>query len=259
LQFPVCRNGISGIIGDHTMLDAGTVFGLNAYVTKGILEYKRNDDNVAANGLVADLEEYPLLTNEIIDMLIDRVRQDFAKNTTGIEHAFFTLSDLGGSAFRALKCAPKSAFQVIAMLASKRYFGTLEPCWESVSLSNFHKGRVENNQGLLPPVKEFLDVADDDTISIQLRRKLFYEAVKSHANSVTRAVRGRGFDRYLTSLRQVLEEGEETPTLFKDPIYARTRPRKFMSHTHETGMLEQAYLMRDPEAIWLHYIVEDDR
>ena len=71
-------------------------------------------------------------------------------------------------------------------------------------------------------------------------------------NSVTRAVRGRGFDRYLTSLRQILQKGEGPVTLFEDPIYARTRPRKSMSHTHETGILEQVYLMRDPEAIWFH-------
>jgi len=241
------------------MLDAGTVFGLNAFVTKAIMEFKRPDETVFSNGTSpVTLEEFPLTIDEAIELRIEHVKQDLFKHTAGIEHEFFTIEDFGGAAFRSVKCPPKSAFQVISMLASKEHFGCLEPCWESASLSNFHKGRVENNQGLLAPTVECIASVNDQGLPIETRRKLFLEASKSHASSLTRAVRGRGFDRYLTSLRQVSEKGEGPIALFEDPIYSRTRPRKFMAHCHETGMLEQAYLMREPEAIWLHFIVEDN-
>lgn len=259
LQFPVCSNGISGIIGDHSMMDAGTVFGLNAFVTQAILDHKREDENVVTNGTSSiSLEEYFLTTDESLELQIQRVQQDFIKSTSGAEHAFFTIHGFGASALRSIKCPPKSAFQVISMLASFEHFGGLEPCWESVSLSNFYKGRVENTQGLLPPVAEFLTSVNDETIPIETRRKLFLEAAKAHASSISRAVRGRGFDRYFTSLREVIQKGEGPVAMFEDPIFARTRPRKFMSHTHETGMMEQGYLLRDPDSIWQHYVVEDD-
>ena len=241
------------------MMDAGTVFGLNAFVTKAILEYGRETNGVFTNGISPiSLEELTIVTDDKIDSQIERVKQDFIKNTTGVEHDFFTTQGFGGAAFRSIKCPPKSAFQTIVMLASKRHFGTLEPCWESASLSNFHKGRVEISQGLLPPVADFLHSLDNEATSVEDRRKLFQEATKAHASSVTRAMRGRGIDRYLTSLRQVADKSEGPIALFEDPIFARTRPRKLMAHCHETGMLEQAFLLRDPEAIWLHYAVEDD-
>lgn len=259
LQFPVCSNGISGIIGDHSMIDAGTVFGMNAFVTRAIMEFKRPNDTPFTNGTSSVvLEEFPLAIDESIELQIERVKEDLREHTTGVEHEIFTIENLGATAFRSVKCPPKSAIQVIAMMASYEHFGGLEPCWESASLSNFYKGRIENNQGLLAPTVECINSVNDGSLPVETRRKLFLEAAKSHASSVTRAVRFRGFDRYLTSLRQVSERSEGRIALYNDPIYSRTRPRKFMAHCHETGMLEQAYLMREPDAIWLHSVVEDN-
>lgn len=259
LQFPVCSNGISGVIGDHSMMDAGTVFGLNAFVTKAILEYPQEDQSSMTNGKTPiELNELILVTDEVTDRQIDRIKMDFARNTTGVEHDFFTMQDFGDASFRSVKCPPKSAFQVIVMLASKKHFGSLEPCWETASLSNFYKGRVEISQGLLPPVAEYIAAHNDDSLPTETRQKLFQEACKAHASSITRAVRGRGTDRYLTSLRQVAMKEEGSIALFDDPIYSKTRPRKLMAHCHETGMMEQAFLLRDPDAMWLHYTVEDN-
>ena len=157
LQFPIFKNLISAIIGDHSMVDARTVFGLNPYITQAILGHQTDTEDSRSNGVAQPIpEEYPLAASDVIDRHVDCVWQDFKKNTSRIEHAFFTMENFGGSSMRSIKCPPKSAFQIIAMLALKEYFETLEPYWESVELSNFHKGRVENNQGLLPPVAEFL-------------------------------------------------------------------------------------------------------
>ena len=65
-------------------------------------------------------------------------------------------------------------------------------------------------------------------------------------------------DRHLTSLRQMMRPGEDVPAFFKDPVYNGTRPRKIMSHCHETGMAEKGFVLRDPEAVWVHYEVEDE-
>jgi hypothetical protein len=247
------------MIGDHTMIDAGTVFGLNAFVTKAIMEHEKVHENDLDNPKYnLDLEEYPLETNEIIERRIRTVQDDLLQNTETIEHEFFNFENFGEIAMRSSKCAPKSAFQVIAMMASHKHFGCLEPCWETASLSQFHKGRVELAQGLVPSVAEFLMAINDESVSIESKRKLFLEATKAHAGVITKATRFRGFDRYLSAIRQVLQPEDGPVALFADPTYTRTRPRKFMSHTHETGMLEQGFQLRDPDAIWLHYTVEEN-
>jgi hypothetical protein len=187
------------------------------------------------------------------------VTRDFNESIQNANHAFFTLSSFGGTLCRLNNYPPKSLSQLIVALSSKSYFGVPVPLWETVSLGNFYRGRVEINQVILPPVLRFLKVAQDPHVPVSERRLLLLNAAQSHAASVIRAVRGRGVDRHITSLRQMVEEGEVVPRFFTDPLYARTRPRKIMSHCHETGMAEKGFLLRDPEAIWVHYEVESER
>ncbi|OBT63538.1 PKS/NRPS-like protein [Pseudogymnoascus sp. 23342-1-I1] len=261
VQFVVCTNGVSGFVGDHSMLDAGTVLGLNRFVTRAILQH-RHEPDISPSVVVdisAYLDEKKLVISPYIDLEISRVIQDFNENIKDANHVFFTLSNFGGSICRLNNYPPKSLFQLIVALASKLYFGAIVPLWETVSLGNFHRGRVEINQVITPPVLRFLNAAQDLCIPISERQRLLLEATKLHAASVMRAVRGRGVDRHITSLRQMVKEGEAVPRLFTDPLYERTRPRKIMSHCHETGMAEKGFLLRDPESIWVHYEVEDER
>lgn len=261
VQFVVCTNGVSGFVGDHSMLDAGTVLGLNRFVTRAILQH-RHDPDVSppvSGDIGVNIDEKKLVTSPYIELQISRVTQDFNENIKDANHVFFTLSGFGGSICRLNNYPPKSLFQLVVALASRLYFGALAPLWETVSFGNFYRGRVEINQVISAPVLRFLNSVQDLCSPASERKQLLSDAIKSHAASVMRAVRGRGVDRHITSLRQMVKEGEAVPGLFTDPLYARTRPRRIMSHCHETGMAEKGFLLRDPESIWVHYEVEDER
>jgi hypothetical protein len=242
------------------MLDAGTVHGLNSFINNAILNHVPDVEiNESFSAKTSAFEELPFTATPIIESNISRVKQQFNESIKNIEHAFFTYTDFGGALMREHKCAPKSAFQIIVLLAAQDHFGYVPALWETVSVSNFHQGRIDINQIVLPPVSDFCAVFRNLSVPVSVRRKLFFEAIKAHANSVTRASRGRGIDRHLSALRQVLKAGEPLPALYKDPIYNKTRPRKIMSHCHETGMLEKGFVLRDPEAVWVHYELEDDQ
>ncbi|KFX94444.1 hypothetical protein V490_04344 [Pseudogymnoascus sp. VKM F-3557] len=261
VQFAVCTNGVSGFIGDHSMLDAGTVLGLNRFVTRAILKhtYKPDTSTQTIGDMSTYIKEVKLLTTPYIDLQIARVTHDFNANINNANHVFLVLSDFGDRLCRLHKYPPKSLFQLIVVLASKFHFGCPVPAfWETVSLGSFYKGRVEINQVITLPVLRFLDAAQDVAIPVSGRQQLLQDAAKSHAASVMKAVRGRGVDRHITSLRQMVEEGETVPALFTDPLYVRARPRKIMSHCHETGMEEKGFLLRDPQAIWVHYEISDE-
>ena len=258
VQFAVCSNGISGFIGDHSMLDASTVHGLNVFVTRAIMEHKPQETVERSVGDVV-LEEYPFLSTPEIDEHIMRARQQFQENVLGIEHRFFNYTGFGASQAQMYKCPPKSVFQLVVVLASRHHFGYNPALWETVSLGTFHRGRVEISQVITPPIVAFCEAANDEAMPIEQRRKLFVEAVKTHASSVMRAVRGRGTDRHLTALRQMLADGEKVPALYEDPLFIRTRPRKIMSHCHDTGTLEKGFLLRDADAIWVHYELDETR
>jgi carnitine O-acetyltransferase len=53
------------------------------------------------------------------------------------------------------------------------------------------------------------------TESVALLRK----AIKSHVEYITSASDGKGVDRHLFGLKQLLEPGQELPEVFKDPTY----------------------------------------
>ena len=54
IQFIVCENTVSGIVGDHSMLDASTLLGLNNYVSKAIQQHQKISSDVTTNGGVLD-------------------------------------------------------------------------------------------------------------------------------------------------------------------------------------------------------------
>ena len=259
VQFIVCENGISGFVGDHSMLDAGTVLGLNKFVTKAIFDHQPDGTETQFNPDVDRIvKKLSITSSPEIETEVTRVVGEFRRNTANITHAFTTYTTCGGALPRSHKCPPKSFFQLVVVLASKYHFGYNSALWETVSLGNFHKGRVEINQVVRPIVVRFCEVVDDSSVPMETKRNLLFEAVKSHTSSVMRAFRGRGMDRHLTSLRQMMRPGEDVPAFFKDPVYNGTRPRKIMSHCHETGMAEKGFVLRDPEAVWVHYEVEDE-
>ena len=128
-------------------------------------------------------------------------------------------------------------------------------------MRSFHKGRVDIVQAVIPPVAAFCAAMCDSAVVASERRSLFHEAAKAYTNLVTRISRGRGFAHHLYALQEVCKDDEEIPQLFRDHIYAKTRPAKIMTDCvdWEGAISEGAYAMSDPEHVWVHYEVDDER
>ncbi|KAF2024966.1 ketoacyl-synt-domain-containing protein [Setomelanomma holmii] len=259
LQFVVCTNGVSGVIGEHTMLDALTLSQLNDTIAQAISSHQSSNEWIRATKTEHQLVEMPIQIDNMINTHIEKVRADYIAATSTAEHAFLTFDNYGATFLRAQRCSPKSVFQMVVQLAALELFGYSPACWETVSVAHFHMGRVEIIQVILPAVAEFLAAAQDTTKSLSERRRLLIEATRAHTAAVSKANRGQSAERNLSALRVLLRDGEETPSLYEDPVYKRARPRKIMSHCFGTGMMEKGFLFRDPESVWVHYEVYDSR
>ncbi|KAF1935948.1 ketoacyl-synt-domain-containing protein [Clathrospora elynae] len=262
LQFVVCRNGASGVIGEHTMLDALTLSQLNDALATAIRDHKP----ASQIEVPARLSDKPNLLAFTMDAAIsthvDKVRADYLTNTSSAEHNFLNYTTYGATFLRNLKCAPKSIFQIVVQIAALQLFGYTPACWETVSVAHFQKGRVEVIQIILPAMAAFLSSTKSSATTqttLKEQRALLLDAMREHASAVSKASRGLGVERNLSALRMLLERGEETPSLFEDAVYKRARPRKIMSHCFQTGMLEKGFLFRDTEAVWVHYEVYEAR
>ena len=136
----------------------------------------------------------------------------------------------------------------------------------------FNKGRAGMYQAVLPSVAAFCAVMQDGTADSLKEpmggsdqshvRKLFNAAAKEHASLLATVYRGHGFTHHLYALQEVVrsDQGEVMPSLFTDPIYARTRPTKLMTDCQEwLGTIEEAgFAMPDPDFVLVHYEISEN-
>ena len=269
LQFAVCENGVSAYVCEHALVDGTTLRKLSNPIKQAIKQYVPNADLEYSpqNAVVAPLEEYTFTSNTDIDNQIERVERRFYSSICKTEYVHFSCSSFGGSFLKLHNCAAKTGYQLVIQLASLLYFGYSPPSWETITMRTFDKGRVDIIQTVLPEVADFCTAmrsfSSSTTTSLPTSeiRELFHKAAKAHTNAVTRISRGRGFAHHLYALQEVRKEGEEVPSLFKDPVYSKTRPGKIITDCvdWEDAISEGGYAMPDPEHVWVHYQVDEER
>ena len=268
VQFAVCSNGVSGIIGDHTMLDASTVAPLNSAINTAIKAHAAEGVNERiANGVSPIvLHELPLTVPPSVRTGIKRAHEFFLRNTSGWRHVFWNYESFGGDFLRKYKIPPNSAFQVLVQLAGRKFFGRPNFCWETVSMEHFDRGRVEVNPLAWPAVVEFCNAATatDKATSPKELRRLFIAACKAHSNSVYQASQGKGTERLYKALGKMLQPGETKPMLYSDPLHThKIRTFDFMSSTFQSEMPEKGYLLsypdiEPPDSLWIHVEVYNE-
>ncbi|KAF9885007.1 polyketide synthase [Aspergillus nanangensis] len=257
IQFVVCSNGVSGIVGEHTMLDAMT---LNELLDDQITAIRsHNSLNVRSMLRQTALKpEYlPFKIDAALETRIIKVQDQFAASTADAEHAYLLFEGYGSTFLRAQKLSPKSVFQMVVQLAALTTFGYMPPCWETVNQAHYHLGRVDIIQVIVPAVASFVQAAGDSSVPLSQRRALLVDAIRAHVTTINKAGRNLGWERNLTALRALAETPDELPELYQDPVHDRVRPRVMMSNCFETGMLEKGCLWKHPEAVWSHYEVYD--
>lgn len=265
IQFVVCSNGVSGTIGEHSMMDALTVDELHKSIADAISSHSQADvglDHTLGKPTISPVplpfttESDKLLENHMSNALIQ-----YADSFKEAEHVYLLFDGFGSRWLRSHKLSPNSVFQMVVQLAAYATFGYTPPCWETVNLARYHLGRFDIIQVITPPVAAFLEATRDSSVGLAELHILLVAAIRSHVSTMNKAGQNLGWERQLTVLSVLLDEsdGEQMTSLYNDPVYRRVRPRVMMSNCFQTGMLEKDCQWKDPEAVWSHYEVYDDR
>ncbi|MCJ1349650.1 hypothetical protein MMC31_007891 [Peltigera leucophlebia] len=234
--FAICRNGLSGDICEHSMLDALSLKQLNRFITKAILldNSEPQQQNSAIEVAENLSEEFTFEKNEVIDAQIERIQKRFKKTHVPAEAAHLHLPTLGHSFLESHKISPKTGYQLIVQLASLLHFGEQFPSWEVLTLMPFHKGRLDWMQVVSPAILAFcraaaaaFSIADNKTgleTSSELKM-LLREAAMVHVCTMTRIARGRSFAAHMEALHeivaQVLPDDDDVPPLFRDQTWEK--------------------------------------
>lgn len=259
IQFVICSNGASGMVGEHTMLDALTFDELIGDQIIAIHAYNPLDARAMPRTTTLTPIFLPLRTDTALDTRIIKVQVEYMASIAGSEHAYMLFDDYGAALLRAQKLSPKSVFQMVVQLAALATFGYMVPCWETVNQAHYHLGRVDNIQVVVPAVAAFVQSAADSSIPLSQRRALLVDAIRAHVKTKNKSSKSLEWERALSALREMAETPEELPELFRDPVNLRVQPELLTSHCFEAGMMEKGFLWPHPKSIWLHHEVYDQR
>jgi carnitine O-acetyltransferase len=126
---------------------------------------------------------------------------------------------------------PPDAFVQVAMqLATYRLFGEQVGTYEATQVRSFLHGRTEVTRSVTTDSESFIKAMgprpklDENDSSIRGEKiKLLKMATKTHAKYTGLAAKAQGVDRHLLGLSMVVQDGEQTPDLYADPVFQRSK------------------------------------
>ena len=118
-------------------------------------------------------------------------------------------------------------------LASYRLLGKQIGSYEAALARRFYHGRTETARPVSPESNAFVEAMGKKSYKGDEENKLYWlqEAALVHQDVQDMASFGLGVDRHLFGLSMMLQEGEDRPDLFKDPVYLRAKPLRLSTST----------------------------
>lgn len=219
-QFIVNDNGTAGFMGEHSMMDGTTTHRLCDTVNALIVHNKLDFENPSIRSNLPDPVTIKFDTNAaVLDDLASaqaQFRQVIASHDLRVQ----AYQGYGKGLIKKFKCSPDAYVQMVIQLAYHKMYGKNRPTYESAATRKYQQGRTETTRSVSDESVSFCDAMADPSVSREECERLFRAAVQAHVEYTAAASDGYGVDRHLFGLKKLLQPGEETPDLFKDPAYA---------------------------------------
>ena len=136
----------------------------------------------------------------------------------------------GSSLIKKMGFPPDAYVQTAMQLATYRLFGEQVASYEATQVRKFLHGRTEVTRGVSTDSEAFIKMMsprrkfdEDDADARRAKIRLLHQATKAHAKYTGMAADAQGVDRHLFGLSMMVQEGEEAPRLFSDPVYKRSK------------------------------------
>jgi len=109
---------------------------------------------------------------------------------------------------------------MIIQLAYYKMYGVSRPTYESAAVRKFQLGRTETTRTVSNESVAFCKAMQDPEASPEETIKLLRKAIDAHVKYISDASDGRGVDRHLFGLKQLIGKDEPVPAIYKDPAYS---------------------------------------
>lgn len=227
LEFFISKNGNSGFLGEHSRMDATPTVQMN----NQILQQISKEDPDAFIAEIAALATSPAdSVPELPSLLpfdlslqakkdIQGAKEKFATSIASLDQEIFQYYGYGKNLIKQFKVSPDAYVQMLMQLAYYKLTGVVRPTYESAATRKYLKGRTETGRVVSNESKKFVETFTNDKASNEEKIAAFNAACKQHITYLGEAADGKGVDRHLFGLLQMLHEGEDVPEIFKDPVF----------------------------------------
>ena len=221
IQFIICDNGVSGFIGEHSMMDGTPTHRLNDYVNDVIFNNKVDHGAAAsANRSLPDPSEVVFTINTLVTEDVKTAIQSFDNVIGEHELSVFAFKGYGKGLIKKFKCSPDAYVQMLIQLAYYKNFGVCRPTYESAATRRFQLGRTETCRSVSIESLDFVKTFEDPSATPEAKIAAARKAFNAHVKYISDASAGKGVDRHLFGLKKALEPNQEVPAIFKDPMFS---------------------------------------
>jgi len=113
--------------------------------------------------------------------------------------------------------------QLAIQLAAYRLFGEVVGCYEAASTRSFLHGRTETTRPVSPTTVSFVQVMNDMEASVPDKVSALKQTASAIGEYQAMASSGKGVDRHLFGIFSMIQEGEDVPELYSDPLFLRAK------------------------------------
>ncbi|ORX77487.1 acyltransferase ChoActase/COT/CPT [Basidiobolus meristosporus CBS 931.73] len=233
LQFIVANNGVAGVNGEHSPVDAAVPGGIFNYISSG----NSNREELEANVSLPPPEQLRWSVTSNVTDAISAAESNAKKLIKNIQSLCLHYDGYGSDWIKNAKVSPDAYVQMALQLAYYRQYGECCPTYETASTRTFAFGRTETVRVCSSDSVAFVEAFDDNSIDDREKLILFKKAIESHLEYMKAASSGRGVDRHLLGLRSVIasEAEREAATIFSDPSYLKSMYFKLSTSNMSPG------------------------
>jgi len=228
-------------MGEHSMVDGMPTMRLCDRLVEGKYEIiasksKVSDEIPSVYNIFDDAIDF-IGHNSELDDAINIAKRDFRALVDCNEMTIKVFNEYGSRFMKGASFSPDALMQMAIQLASYRLFDKQVAVYESSQVRYFLHGRTETTRSVSPESKSFIEKMgmepdwDPDEQSVNDKLDLLKKAMWIHSKYLNKASKGQGCDRHLFGLSMCLDDEEEPPALFSDPVFQRSRHWHISSST----------------------------
>ncbi|XP_022238682.1 choline O-acetyltransferase-like isoform X2 [Limulus polyphemus] len=217
LQFVVSRDGVCGLVVEHSVSEGITVVRfMHDFLT--YIETPPPDETCQSTVFIQSPIKLNWELSDDILCTINDAEKKMNRLVSDLDLYILRFSDYGRQFIKSNKMSPDAYIQLALQLTYYKVHRKLVSTYESASLRAFHLGRVDNIRAATSEALKWSQAMCDESQDVS-KIQLFQDAVRKQTEVLHYTVKGEGPDIHLVGLKEMAKSAGHLPALFLDRSY----------------------------------------